>query len=326
MILSLISGEKKIAYIKGGKYNDRFIYIKDGSKEDSDNDSDSEVEYEPETPNDYIDEKFYKNLLNKRSNRETKFDYIEPLRAALEKKNSSKLPEHLKEFFKKANNELKKKSQKELIIDDGLVYPLPQKIKDQVNYIYIAGPSGSGKSSFVSNYASLYKKLNKNNSIWLFSSVNEDKALEGLDVNQMALDKGLLKDGGMEASEFIEKGDGAMVIFDDIDMIKDKEINKEVHRIRDTLLETGRHKNISVVCTGHQLMDYKKTRTVLNEATGVVFFPKAGSQYHITRFLKVYCGFSSDQIKKILSLNSRWIFVNKSYPNYVLYQHGAIIF
>lgn len=325
MILSLVSGEKKIAVISGGKYNDRIIFLKDSDLK-NDSESDSEEEYEPQTPNDYIDEDFYKSMFNKRFNRETKFNYIEPIRSALEKKNSSKLPAKLKDYYKKASEELKKKSEKELIIDDGAVFPLPQKITNQVNYIYIAGPSGSGKSSFVSNYAKLYKKLNKNNPVWLFSSVNDDKSLENLDINVIALDDGLLKNGGMESSEFLQKGDGAMVIFDDIDTIKDKDINVEVHRIRDNLLETGRHKNISVVSTGHQLMDYKKTRTILNEATGVVFFPKSGSQYHITRFLKVYCGFSPPQIKKILSLNSRWIFVNKSYPNYVLYQHGAIIF
>jgi len=105
---------------------------------------------------------------------------------------------------------------------------------------------------------------------------------------------------------------------------KKVELNKEVHRIRDDLIQTGRSKNVSVVSTGHQLMDYKKTRNLLTEAHAVVFYPTCGA-YHIERYLKTYAGLSREMIKKILALKSRWIYFHKNFPQYIISQHKAFL-
>ena len=169
----------------------------------------------------------------------------------------------------------------------------------------------------------MYKKYFPKRPIWVLSRLFEDETLDKHNVRRINLDDKLLK-YPLSAKDLV-KGDGALVIFDDIDTIPDKEINKEVHRVRDDLLEVGRHDNISVISTGHQLMDYKKTRNLLNEASAITMFPKSGSQYHITRFLKTYCGLNTSQTKKILDLPSRWVTIYKNYPNYVLYSTGAIL-
>jgi len=58
--------------------------------------------------------------------------------------------------------------------------------------------------------------------VWLFSSKDEDKALDKYKVKRIVIDEGLLEGGGMSVDEFLNGKDGAMVVFDDIDTIKDK--------------------------------------------------------------------------------------------------------
>jgi len=104
-----------------------------------------------------------------------------------------------------------------------------------------------------------------------------------------------------------------------------KKIADIVRRLRDDLLETGRHEKAYVVAVSHQLLNYKHTRQLLNESTSVTFFPCSGSDYHIKRFLKTYCGLDEANIKKILKLPSRWVTLYKTYPMYVLYEKGCFL-
>jgi hypothetical protein len=64
---------------------------------------------------------------------------------------------------------------------------------------------------------------------------------------------------------------------------------------------------------------------MLNEATTVCFFPRAGSTYHIKTYLTKYVGLEKNQIKKILNLPSRWVALYRSYPMYVLYEKGIYL-
>ena len=73
------------------------------------------------------------------------------------------------------------------------------------------------------------------------------------------------------------------------------------------------------------LMNYTKTREKINECSRYVLFPSSGSTYHITRFLKVYCSMSKDQVRKVLTTPSRWVCVSLTYGQYVLYDTGAYL-
>ena len=330
-MLSFDKGERKIAIIKGGKYNKKILRLSDNDKkvkfEDSDSDSGEEGdEYiESDYPVELVGDDFYKKNMKKRFDRDMKFNQIEQIRKAILKKNPKGLSDEQKKIYKLAITHIVETCKKEVDLDDGILIPLPQKIGNQIEHIYIAGPTGSGKTTWVGEYVKEYKRLFPEQPIWVFSRLNEDVILDKYNVKRIILDKGLIEGEPINASEFLEGNKGALVIFDDIDTIPDQKINKEVHRIRDDLLEVGRHDNVSVLSTGHQLMDYKRTRNLLNEASAVTFFPKSGSQYHITRFLKVYCGIPTEGIKKILALPSRWVTIYKTYPMYVLHQRGAFL-
>ena len=91
--------------------------------------------------------------------------------------------------------------------------------------------------------------------------------------------------------------------------------------LRENVLETGRHYGLTVISTSHQLSNYAKTRTLLNESTSITVFPKhAGTTHYIRDYLKKHMGFDLTKTKKFLSLskNSRWITIYRNAPPYVI--------
>lgn len=209
------------------------------------------------------------------------------------------------------------KGQNEIKIKDGILQPMPN--KNVVEKIYITAPSGAGKSTFTGKWIGEYTKMFKDNEIFLFSSINHDRVLDKHDPCRIILDNDLLNDP-IEPEELQD----SLVIFDDTDTIRDRNMKLFLENLRDHILEVGRHFNIRTLITSHLLSNYSSTRRILNEATGVVVFPKSGSgTYHIKNFLKTYCGFDKEQIKKFVNLPSRWVMVYRSYPQYVIHEKGA---
>ncbi len=202
-----------------------------------------------------------------------------------------------------------------LDIHDGYFQQLPN--THTRDAVMIAGPSGSGKSTYCKHYIKEYRKIYKKNEAYMFSRVDSDPSLREKDIKRFIIDEGLITDP-IQTKDL----DNSLVIFDDIDTIPDKRVTEKVRQLRDDILETGRHNNIYTISTSHQLMNYKTTRTLLNESTSVTFFPKSGSSYHIKRFLREYCGLSSKKIIEILNLPSRWVTVSKIYPMFILYETG----
>lgn len=214
-------------------------------------------------------------------------------------------------------DKIDEKNKKEIILKDGVIIPLPN--KDVVEKIYISAPSGAGKSTFAGDYINQYKKMFKDDEVYILSSITEDKVLDKYDPIRIPLDESFIE---MDLQP--EEIENSLMVFDDTDTIQNARIRNTVGNFRDWLLEQGRHFNIRLLITSHLLSNYKHTRRILNEATAVVVFPKSGSgTYHIKNFLKTYCGFDKAETKKFLNLNSRWVMVYRSYPQYVLYQHGC---
>lgn len=185
---------------------------------------------------------------------------------------------------------------------------------------YVAGASGSGKSTWISNYAKEYIKLFPDNKIFLFSRVDDDKCLDELNPNRILMDESLIKDP-IHPSEL----SNSLVVFDDTDTIPDKKLKDALNNLKRDVLEIGRHENIYVCITSHMIANYKETRTVLNEAHLIVFFPSSGSTYQITYMLKQYFGLNKNQIDKILHLPSRWVCAKRTFPQCVLYEKGVYL-
>lgn len=200
--------------------------------------------------------------------------------------------------------------------------PVPTIKKNQNERLYIAGASGSGKSTYVADYIAQHIKLINNDvTIYIFSSVKYDKLLDdrfGDRIVRPDMDDTECFDEPYDPEEFEPN---SIVIFDDCDKIKLPKVRVSIFMLREHLLEVGRHYGLTIISTSHQLSNYARTRTLLNEATSVTFFPKHGTGVHyIKEYLKKHMGFNTEQIKRCLSLskNSRWITVYKSYPKFII--------
>lgn len=193
---------------------------------------------------------------------------------------------------------------------------------DHVERLYLAGSSGSGKSYFVSKWLSMNRKIfrgKQKKDIYIFSRIQFDQQLDKFNPIRPELES--LVEEPITGEEL----ENSIVIFDDIDSISDRVVKQCVYDLQTDLLTTGRHFNITVICTNHMIYNGLETKRTINESTGVVIFPRSGQIYQQKNFLKNYMGFEKNMITKVMKLPSRWIYLRKRYPQCVIYNRGAFI-
>lgn len=200
--------------------------------------------------------------------------------------------------------------------------PVPDITKRQI--LYIAGPSGAGKTTMISHYIDTFKKVFKNTPIIIFSRKKSDPALDNKNIWWFPIDERIIEDP-IDITQEI-KG-GALIIFDDCATIQDDKLRKSVSKLMADILEVGRQYNIYCIITSHLINpnERKDGRIIFNELDNLVIFPKSGNKYQMNYALNKYFGFDKKIIERILNLNSRWVLINKTYPNYCLYENGAFI-
>jgi len=208
-----------------------------------------------------------------------------------------------------AEEEGQKRTYKHVELPEGSKFQLVPNTTKEREIIYITGLSGSGKSTFTSNYIKEYKKKFKNGDIFLFSALSEDEVLDKHGVKRIKLSAALITDK-LTSADF----EDALVIFDDIDVISDKKIREAVIATLNSVLEVGRHFKTYCIITNHLPTAGKDTRRVLNEAHEIVYFPHSGSMKGINYLLKEYIGFDNKEIKAIKKLKTRWCCIFKNYP------------
>lgn len=200
------------------------------------------------------------------------------------------------------------------------IIPLPDPKIRQVSYI--AGPSGSGKSFYVAKYVSNYKKLFPKNDVYLFCRTDDDPAFKDLKVKYMLLNEDIY----LNPIDPINELENCLLIFDDCDTLPDKKVKAALDKLKNDVMEVGRKKNIYIAITSHLINKGFETKTVMNEAQLITFFPKGGSVYNIKYLLEKYIGLDKKQIKFILGLPStRWITIKKTFPQVCFYEHGCFM-
>lgn len=205
----------------------------------------------------------------------------------------------------------------EINIEEGILQPLPN--MNVIEKVYVAAPSGSGKSYYSGKWIKEFIRMKKNDEVFLLSPIPEDKALDSNDLVRIDLDQHLLN-----KPILIEELENSLVCFDDCESIKSKEMKKYIEYLRDSILEIGRHYNTRMIWISHLISNYSDTRRLLNESTSVTVFSKSGSgTYQIKKFLTNQCGLSTNEIKRFLAVNSRWCTIYRSYPQYVIHEKGC---
>ena len=204
-------------------------------------------------------------------------------------------------------------------LPDRDVFPIPQKFSER---LYVSGPSGAGKSTFIAEYVKRLQEKNKKRKVYIFSRVPEDPPLDQLKhVTRVPLEMAFWSWVTLRPEDF-EK---CCLIFDDLDSLLDKTLLKKVRGFRDDCLEVGRHMDITCICATHLITNYSATRTVVNESQSVCLFPRGSSMAAVSKFLETYIGMSREKIREIGELPTRWIWIWKEYPRYLVYQHGVML-
>jgi hypothetical protein len=206
------------------------------------------------------------------------------------------------------------------IPDDGKFQQIPDPETER-QIIYVFGPSGSGKSYYSKQYIKQWRKLKKKSDVYLFSSLEDDESLDDIKPKRITIDNKLVSDP-IDTEMFKD----SMVIFDDIDVIKDKKIKEAVYDILNGILEIGRHFNIDCILTNHLPSNGKDTRRILNECHSITYFPHAGAGRQVRYFLENYAGLDLKEMKRIKKMKTRWATIFKTYPMCVMTEKDLFTF
>ena len=110
-----------------------------------------------------------------------------------------------------------------------------------------------------------------------------------------------------------------MVVFDDFE--SDGKIEAMVIKIINSILRVGRATRIYALIVSHTLCGGIKTKTFFSECDAFCLFGKQISPYHLKYCLKNYTKMNEHQITKILDSDTRWVYIHKSMPQYVIEEH-----
>ena len=189
--------------------------------------------------------------------------------------------------------------------------------------LYITGQSGSGKSYYTKDYATIYQKMFPKNDVFLFSAVQDVSTIDKI----KGLKKiNIFKPEFLEIEKIpLEEFQNSLVIFDDIDSIASKVIKKKVWNVMSDILTMGRHFNISAVVTYHVATAGMETKLILNESQSITIFPSASGGRTLKYLLDSYLGLDKRQIEQIKKLDSRWVTILRLFPRVVIHEKGAYI-
>ena len=203
-----------------------------------------------------------------------------------------------------------------LLTNDSKFEPFPN-LDIERSVLYIAGPSGSGKSFYTKMYLKNYIKQYPENGIYMFSKLTEDSSLDDVkEIKRIKIDNRLIT-MPLDVNDFKD----SLVIFDDIDCIKNKEQKAALNDLKNEILETGRHSHTTILITSHLACKGAETRSILNEAHSITLFP--GSGMPIDYLLQNYVGLDKKQIQNLKNIPSRWITLLRQYPQMLLTEHSV---
>lgn len=209
--------------------------------------------------------------------------------------------------------------------------------------ILVNGCNGSGKSVWVGQYTRKWQKLFPSSPIWLFSNkpLQDEPAFDKIKMKQIPLEIKTLTDivgksnlmtnskllKELEDQEFeelapyqhfISKTGQSLVIFDDFE--SDGKIETLIRQIMASILRVGRASRIYCIIISHSLCAGQKTKVLFEEVDALVLFNKGISPYHIKYALTNYTKMDAHQIAKIIDSSSRWVYIHKTQPTYVIEQ------
>lgn len=227
----------------------------------------------------------------------------------------------LEKVIDQALIELKKRHGRSVSLPPGCHFiPICNTVKEQRDCIFIFGPSGSGKSVWCKIYAKQWKRQHPDGQIYIISQKKQDKSLDSLEMTQIELDDGFVKDPPQ-----LEELAHSLVIFDDYGAIADPVLKKAVKNFQDKLLHLSRQDAVDLLITTHVALNWNQTKNIQGDASAVVGFPHAGAWREMEEVLRKYSKMTKDELDRIHTVRSRWAMVERVAPCYVLSETSAWI-
>jgi len=198
-----------------------------------------------------------------------------------------------------------------IVLRSGRFQILPSNVYGQPDCIYFVGRAGSGKTFALAEYLVEFRKYYPNYRIYLFSQKTEDKLLDKLITKRIPLEE--LEEANFEAEDFKE----TLTIFDDVDVISSKKVEKATFDLINKVLEVGRSYNTFSCLTMHLPCNGNQTKRLINRCTHFVYF-KNSSNHGTDYALENYFGFDRKQLKELHKLRSRSVCVIRECPQLVI--------
>jgi hypothetical protein len=216
----------------------------------------------------------------------------------------------------------------------------PDQYGRQRDVISINGQSGTGKTYFACQYLRIAEKINPGSKIFLFSSkkVESEPCFKDLPIIQIDTSRDKLAelcgfhvnknkvDYSSNNNESLYElfPDKSYVLFDDVESFN-QDCRKMILHLQNSLLMTGRAKQINVICINHMLKQSHLTKTIYTEATYMVFFTKSMSAAKVADVISSNSGHTKKELAKYVDLPGRFFCISMCQPGVIISEYATIM-
>ena len=176
--------------------------------------------------------------------------------------------------------------------------------------LLVAGKSGSGKSTYLGQYAYKFLTMFPEGKCFIFMK-DQTKPDYNVLIDQFPSRAEVIKDQELES---LNPDDFAncLVLFDDIDTLPKKEKKRtKILQIQITLINAARSRKVYVGVSAHVIRKGDdESKSYLSEFTSVTVFPTNNTQFHqIKGLLTARMGIDEEYAKKLIenNKNTRWL-------------------
>ena len=192
--------------------------------------------------------------------------------------------------------------------------------------VFIPGNPGAGKSYLANDFINL---ILPSSEVLLFTALEEeDGNFEGLKgrLYKIRMDTDNLD--RLTLTQIRRMCKNPILLFDDIDKIRDKNVEKKTFALLEDALANGRgHKkhdgegDIHVIVTSHSLNDYRKTKYTLENSDYVAVFPQSTTYAQMKRLFDKL-GLSKELCDEVIQMGknglARRVIIKKVSPMYII--------
>jgi hypothetical protein len=204
----------------------------------------------------------------------------------------------------------------------------PETRENLVDNIFITGPAGSGKSSWVGDYCKTFIEMFNPDPqfITVISADDFEDPAYSFPHRHIKVDDEFGADPPT-LDEFTSPDKRSIVIFDDVEGISDKKRLKAVEGVIESCLTMGRKRGINTLFVSHRSANGKQTRMILTELNSVVWFPKLGSSRNLTYMLTKHLGLP-EGLRDALKADGwgRWVCLKTSSPQILISEKRATVY